>query len=209
MTKTRSQRPRRAITEPHTQPEAAEFKALLDDLAAPDMACRELARQTLVALHYRATEPLVAALATQDDRIRWKILGVLSEIGDKRAAAGVIACLKSSSPAIRIVAAQFLGNVGALEAVEPLMDVLRRDSDDQSAVWIIQALGRLGDKRAVALLVDIMHHTGSTSIRYTAIEALSAIGDARVLRDIRQYAADPSHHVQVRALAALEKLSQV
>jgi HEAT repeat protein len=207
MTKTRSQHSRPVAAD--TDVTASEFQLLLDDLVAADMGRREQARQALVALRYRATEPLVAALATQDDRSRWKILGVLNEIGDKRAAAGVTACLKSASPAIRIIAAQFLGNVGAVEAVDALMDILRKDSDDQSTVWIIQALGRLGDRRAVALLVDIMHHTSSTSVRYTAIEALAAIGDARVMRDIGQYAADPSHHVKSRAINALEKLSQI
>lgn len=184
------------------------FQGLLDDLVSTDVVRRERARKNLVGMGRRAIEPLAAALATADDRYRWRILVVLSEIADRGAVPGVLGCLQSNSPAIRIAAAQFLGDIGALEAVEPLMDLLRANPDDESAPWIIQALGRLGDRRAVSLLVETMHRAQSPAVRYTAIEALTAIGDAGVIQEIRPYAADPSHHVQTRALTALEKLAQ-
>ncbi len=206
MTKSRRRLSSAATVEHASAP--AGIQPLLDDLISPDAANREKARSDLLAMRASATEPLVAALATKDDRYRWKILMILSELADKRAVSGVVSCLQSGSPAIRIAAAQFLGDAGADEAVSPLMAVLQNDFNDQAAVWVIQALGKLGDKRAVPLLVDVMHHTASHAVRYTAIEALAAIGDAGVIREIRQYTADPSHHVQARALIALEKLTQ-
>lgn len=185
------------------------IQPLLDGLVSSDAASREQAHSDLLAMRFNATEPLVAALATKDDRYRWKILIILSEIADQRAVSGVMACLQSSSPAIRIAAAQFLGDIGAVEAVDPLIEILKSNFNDQAAVWVIQALGKLADKRAIPLLVDVMHRTESHAVRYTAIEALAAIGDSGVIHEIRRYTTDPSHHVQTRALTALEKLSRV
>lgn len=209
MAKPRRQPPQPATAERAETGAPSEIQPLLDGLVSSDAASREQAHSDLLAMRFNATEPLVAALATKDDRYRWKILMILSEIADRRAAAGVIACLRSSSPAIRIAAAQFLGDIGAAEAVDPLIDILKNNFNDQAAVWVIQALGKLADKRAVPLLVDTMHRTESHAVRYTAIEALAAIGDTGVIREIRQYTTDPSRHVQTRALTALEKLSRV
>lgn len=207
MTKSRSQPYQSLRATPEAVP--ASVQLLVDELVSPDVARREQARKDLVGLGQTVTEVLTLALATSDDRYRWRILVVLSEIADRRAIPGVMACLQSSSPAIRIAAAQFLGDIGAVEAVDALMDVLQRNSDDQSSIWIVQALGKLGDRRAVPLLVDTMHRTESTAVRYTAIEALTSIGDSRVIYDIRRYVTDPSHHVQTRAITALEKLTRV
>lgn len=178
----------------------------INELVNPDSARREKAKKELIENGQVSVEYLVKALSSGSDQFRWKILQVLTEIGDLRAIPGFIECLNSGSPAIQAVAAQFLGNVGAQQAVEPMLDLLTKASDNSSHVWIINALGKIGDKRAIPPLLETLHTTESSTIRYTTIEALGALGDEQIIDAIRQYEHDPSHHVQDRVKVAIQNL---
>lgn len=180
----------------------------INDLVNPDTDRRERAKRDLVAKGAASIDDLLRALPTANDHSRWKILQVLTEIGDARAVPGFIDCLYSNSSAIQAVAAQFLGNIGANQAVEPMLEVLTSGKNVNAHVWIIHALGKIGDQRAIVPLVRIMHQTDSSTIRYTAIEALGHLGDERVLEDILRYQNDPSHHVVERVQGAIQNLSR-
>lgn len=179
---------------------------LIEDLVQADFQQSKTAKEQLVALGHAVVDELMAALPAANDQQRWKIITVLSEIGDTRAVPAFIDCLRSRSSAIQAAAAQFLGNSGDKRAVEPLLRHLVDDESACSQVWIIQALGKLRDSRAVEPLLSIVQTTDSSSVRYTAIEALGNIGDVHAIEIIRQYADDSCHHVRSRVVTALERL---
>lgn len=181
--------------------------SLIEELVSTDYERSRRAKQQLLALGRAAVAELMAALPSQSDPQRWKIILVLSEIGDIRAVPTFIDCLSSCSTAIQAAAAQFLGNAGDRRAVEPLLRLLCSDEGACSLVWIIQALGRLRDDRAVEPLLRIVQTTDSSSVRYTAIEALGYLGNPIAIGTIRQYANDSCHHVRSRVTTALERLA--
>ncbi|MBI5666388.1 MAG: HEAT repeat domain-containing protein [Chloroflexi bacterium] len=182
------------------------IEELIEELVNADFDRSRRARQQLAALGRAAVDALTAALPAGTDQQRWKIIILLSEIGDPKAVPAFIDCLRSRSPAIQAAAAQFLGNAGDRRAVEPLLHYLFDDESACSLVWIVQALGKLRDRRAVEPLLRVVQTTDSASVRYTAIEALGNIGDPKVADIIRLYANDSSHHVRSRVVSALEQL---
>lgn len=182
------------------------LETLINELLQPDAQRATQARKMLVASGKPAVEHLTAALPMISDQHRWKVILVLSEIGDASAAPTLIPFLNSPSPAIRAAAAQFLGNFGDERVVETLIAKLNEQPNTSACIWIIQALGKLKDTRAVDPLIQMVYLADSPSMRYTAIEALGKIGDPRAADTIRQFSEDSDHHVQARAQTALQRL---
>ncbi len=182
------------------------LRELVEDLIQSSPERSRRARLELVTLGSAAVDELLRWLPVCNDQQRWRLLIVLSEIGDERAVPAFIDCLRSPLSAIQAAAAQFLGSAGDRRAVEPLLDALTRDANATAQVWIVQALGKLQDERAVEPLLALVESTESASVRYTAIEALGWLGDARAVPVICRYAEDDSHHVRARVAGALQRL---
>jgi len=181
------------------------FEADVEDLVSPDAERSQQARSRLLAARQTSLDYLIKALPRANERLTWKIIMILGEMGDPRAVPAFIQCLQSSSPAIRAAAAQFLSATGSEKAAEALRQMLSAGPDLGSLIWVIHALGKLGDRQAVDQLLQIVQETSSATVRYTAIEALGAIGDPRVIDVIRRYANDESRHVRDRVQTVLER----
>lgn len=180
---------------------------LFEELLQRDQQRFQYASKELIARGRDSVDVLVNALPTATDQQRWRIIHVLSKIADPRAIPAIIDCLHSSSPAIQAMAAQFLGEMQSDMAVDPLVQLLRANPNNNSIVWIIQALGRLRSSRAVEPLIYIVRTTESEAVRYTAIEALGLIGDEQATGVIEPYVNHQNHHVRSRAQQALRTLS--
>src|SRR2546427_7925811 len=79
---------------------------------------------------------------------------------------------------VREVAAQALGLIGDLRAVEPLLRKAKADRDAGGRGTCIKALGELGDPRAVEVLAEAVN---VPTTRLAASEGLSKIKDVSVL----------------------------
>lgn len=80
---------------------------------------------------------------------------------------------------VREAAADVLGKIGDIRAVEPLMERLRHDPDTGVKELATKSLGLLGDARPVQLLVESIQFR---PLRVLAVEALEKIKDVEVLR---------------------------
>jgi len=80
---------------------------------------------------------------------------------------------------VREAAADLLGKIGDVRAVEPLMDRLRTDKDTGVKELAIKALGLIGDARPVDLFVELIP---IRPLRVFAVEALAKVKDAERLR---------------------------
>jgi HEAT repeat protein len=80
---------------------------------------------------------------------------------------------------IREAAADLLGKIGDVRAVDPLMHRLRVDKDTGVKELAIKALGLIGDQRPVDLLINAIP---IRPLRTLAMEALAKIKDVEVLR---------------------------
>jgi HEAT repeat protein len=79
---------------------------------------------------------------------------------------------------VREAAADLLGKIGDVRAVEPLMKRLRQDKDTGVKETTIKSLGLIGDARPVELYVDALP---IRPLRVYAIEALAKVKDVTVL----------------------------
>jgi HEAT repeat protein len=80
---------------------------------------------------------------------------------------------------VREAAADLLGKIGDIRAVEPLMDRLREDKDTGVKELAAKALGLIGDARPVDLLVELI---AVRPLRVFAVEALAKVKEAERLR---------------------------
>ncbi|GJL55516.1 MAG: hypothetical protein NPIRA02_26480 [Nitrospirales bacterium] len=91
----------------------------------------------------------------------------------------LIEYLEDDDWVVREAAADVLGKISDVRAVEPLMERLRVDGDTGVKELATKSLGLLGDARPVDLLVEIIP---IRPLRVLAVEALEKIKDVEVLR---------------------------
>ena len=86
------------------------------------------------------------------EEARWRAADALWQIGDARAVPHLIAALQDPSIKVAGFAASGLGDLGDASAVEPLLELFQRLSDnrEEAKARVADALGKLGDKRAIA-----------------------------------------------------------
>jgi len=80
---------------------------------------------------------------------------------------------------VREAAADVLGKIGDVRAVEPLIERLRKDKDTGVKELATKGLGLIGDARPVELLIDMIP---IRPLRVLAVEALEKIKDIEALR---------------------------
>jgi HEAT repeat protein len=91
----------------------------------------------------------------------------------------LIEYLRDEDWVVREAAADLLGKIGDIRAVEPLMERLRVDKDTGVKELAVKALGLIGDVRPVDLLVELIP---VRPLRVFAVEALAKIKDAEKLK---------------------------
>ena len=77
----------------------------------------------------------------------------------------------SNSEKIRYNAARVLGEMGDLNAVEPLIEVLKEDKNGSVRLYAARALGELGDDRATQPLIDSLREDRNVDVRVRAARA--------------------------------------
>lgn len=181
--------------------------SLIDTLLQPNRQAAEAAKAKLLAMGCEVVPVLLHELPASDPRRTWEFINLFAKLRDRRAVPAVAGYLHSSYGALRVAAAQCLGEIGDRAATELLLNAIPDNKQSGALIWIVQALGRLGDRRAIDPLLLLMQETESAAVRYTAIEALGQLGDARAIEPIRRYINDDSHHVRARAEIALQRLA--
>ncbi len=125
-------------------------------------------------------EPLNAALTDVDSQVSLAAVNALGHLG-AIAVEPLITALETGSPEIKVEAAQQLGEIGDLRAVEPLIELLK----DHIRVPVIEALGKLSDIRAVEPLVKILENDEAYERdRRAALFAVGKVGDQRVCKPL-------------------------
>lgn len=123
---------------------SSEIAGYLSALSSEDYAAVQAARRALVAMGGQAIEPLWAARAQADDRLRWEITRTLVEIRDPRTADRLVQILiDDPDPGIRWLAAEGLAGIGEA-SLRPLLEALVHHSDSawlrQGAHHVLKAL---------------------------------------------------------------------
>ena len=156
--------------------------AWIEAMAYPDL--REIASRSLkriAELQERITEALDRLRDSEDtvalEEARIGVSMDLIALG-RPAVSGLLEALEDDLWVVREAAAQALGIIGDLRAVEPLIHKAKTDRDMGVRESCIKAVGEFGDSRSVDTLVSAVE---DRTTRLAATEALSKIKDVEVL----------------------------
>jgi HEAT repeat protein len=108
------------------------IKSLIADLASEDGVARVKARKSLVDIGHTAVGPLVEALASRQEWVRWEATKTLAQIGDPSATQALIGALHDKTFDVRWLAAEGLIHIGD-RSIKPLLKTLVEHPD---SLWI-------------------------------------------------------------------------
>lgn len=157
--------------------------ALVDamgDPAARDIAVRTLKK--LAAIRERIDQMFEELRNVEDSsqREEARMAAVIDLLAIGRPSVEIlIEYLRDGDWVVREAAADLLGKIGDIRAVEPLIERLRVDKDTGVKELAVKSLGLIGDARPVDLLVELIP---IRPLRVYAVEALAKVKDAEKLR---------------------------
>ena len=110
---------------------------------------------------------LISLLGYPDQDIQRKSSDRLADIGEP-AVSLLIESLKHRKMAVRIGAVEALGVIRARQAVNPLVDLLRKDKSNEVRWAAVYSLALIGDETAISMLVTALRDTDKY-VRYRCI----------------------------------------
>lgn len=122
-----------------------------------------------------AVPALLTALRDKDEDVRAAVVEALAAAKDERAVGHLLRRAQGdAAPGVRGMAAIALANLGAKDAVEPLMKRLVEETNKQALAAVCWALGELGDARALDALAAVAAH-GDKVVQQHASEAIAKL----------------------------------
>lgn len=170
-----------AILEHLLDPRSAE--ALVDAMAdrvLQDIAVRTLKKLSAIRACIDEAFDRLRSIEEPGEReqVRMEVVQELLAIG-RPSVEILIEYLRDDEWIVREAAADLLGKIGDVRAVEGLIERLRADKDTGVKELAIKALGLIGDARPVELLIEAIP---VRPLRIFAVEALAKVKDVEVLR---------------------------
>ena len=169
------------ILEHLLDPRSAE--ALLDAMGDPvlcELAVRTLKNLDAIRDRIGHTMEALREVEGSSEREEARMATVIDLLAIGRPGVEIlIDYLEDDDWVVREAAADLLGKIGDVRAVEPLMKRLRMDKDTGVKELAVKSLGVIGDARPVDLLVEAIP---IRPLRTFAMEALAKVKDAAMLR---------------------------
>jgi HEAT repeat protein len=170
-------------------------RSLIAELGNKDRTTRINARKSLVGRGESAVRPLVEALSSPSERVRWGAGRILDEMNvdwrrhaDAATVSALIGDLGSKDGLVRVRARQALANIGG-KAVAPLEEALTGKYDYKR--WeAAKTLGQIGDPKATEALINALEDE-MFDVRWLAAEGLIAIGWPALVTVLRKLTEKP------------------
>ncbi len=142
----------------------------------------------LAAENLDRAEVLTGLLSDEDPEIIAQAVKILGDVKFTDVGPNLIPLLKNENPRIRFFAAQALGRIHQESAVQPLLDMIAANNDDDLYLRhaAVLALSRIGKKEPIVALAD----SPERSLRIAAVLILRKWQDPRVakfLQDADEY----------------------
>ena len=97
----------------------------------------------------QAMESLATALRDSEPTIRTEALKSLGKARGEQACHLALSALKDEDCSVRLTAVTTLGEIGNVAALDPLIEVMVGQDEEEIRAWAAWSLGELGDARAV------------------------------------------------------------
>jgi len=155
------------------------IKSLVADLGNQDGQVRVRARKSLVAIGGQAVKPLVKALASKREWVRWESAKTLGQIGDPAAVRALVKALEDKISDVRWLAAEGLISTGR-EALVPLLWALMEHPDSlwlrEGVHHVLHDIEKAGlDEILQPVLAALEDIEPSVEVPYAAEKALEAL----------------------------------
>ncbi len=161
-----------------------------------------------LALGRVSIAPLMKVFSDADKVLRMEAIETIVKYG-KLVVPPLIGCLNDHKSQVRSSAATALGDIGDLQALEPVMFLLAEDMKPSVREAAALALGGLGDRHAVGQLVKSLGaNPDYPEVRVAVATALGELGDPRSLRALLVALGDKKSSVRQAAATALGQLGQ-
>ena len=161
--------------------------AFIDAMAQPavrDMAVGTLKKLGAIREHIDEAFNVLREVEGASEREEARMATVIDLLGIGRPSVEIlIEYLEDDDWLVREAAADLLGKIGDVRAVEPLMKRLDQDKDTGVKELAIKALGLIGDARPAPLYLEAIP---IRPLRVYAMEALAKIKDVEVLRSHKE-----------------------
>jgi HEAT repeat protein len=159
----------------------------IDELSNGDVLARDRARHILVRIGEPAIRPLIEALASPNEIVRWEAAKALSELADPTAAPALIEALDDQRFAVRWLAADGLIALKVAGAVALLQALMKASWDN---VWLREGahhvfrsqLGAPFGKHLAPVVAALEGVEPSVTVPAAAYQALKALGQAQEQR---------------------------
>ncbi len=199
--------------------DAERVSGWLRDLGSDDPVVAEAAEQGLVDAGPAAVSRLIDLLDVDEDRLRSRVISLLSLLGHPRLASPLAGLLHDASPSIRSRAAAALARIPSAASVAALRSLLRREPVESVRYVAARALLRLlraGQDEALDPLLRILSHRDEAPrVRLAALGALpwiSRVGNSDVISTraiLERLAGDAEPRVAAKARRLLSSPSRV
>ncbi|MGC8842850.1 MAG: HEAT repeat domain-containing protein, partial [bacterium] len=139
----------------------------------------------------RFVEPLMALLKGKSEENRYdfyKVLDILTEIGDPTAVKAIASLLKSDDKNIRSSAMGALFRMGALEQViDELIYVSKNDEESSMRISALKCLSKLNNQTAINAIVDALKYDPDYGVRAEAASILGNLHSPYSVKPLAEY----------------------
>ena len=156
---------------------------LLANLASKESIIRINARASLVSIGHQSIEPLLTALSSKNQWVRWEAAKALSQIHDPSSVNGLVRALRDKMFDVRWLAAEGLIAIGR----KSILPVLKALLDHSDSVWMREGAHHVihdfcrGDMRHILqpVLEALEDLETSVKVPFIAQKTLDAIEENR------------------------------
>jgi HEAT repeat protein len=190
-------------------------EAIHNLIAVLDSELSEKVSEVLKGGGKPAVMPLIAVLSGGNEPIIWEVSTILGEIRNKRAVKPLVALLLDGSKddyKRGYCVAVALGKIGDAGAVESLIQLASKHTEDVLTCMSVRALGDIGDDKAVEPLIAILEDEGTVVCSHLRLEtcwALGKIRDVRAIKSLIRILGDTRNNITAIRDAAASALVQL
>jgi HEAT repeat protein len=192
----------KSVTPAPTTPAVAPAAIPAEQLKSPVVSCNTEEMEPTVSV-----QNLIQALRDANADVARDAAIELGSTKDRSAVQPLIEVIANTDGyyhnVVRAAAAESLGRLGDVRAVEPLL-VLSRDTMAEASAEAVRALALLNDQRAVSPLIDIVRNDYGfflPIVRRAAVIALAKLGGAAAAAELKAVSSNTDEDPVIRQAA--------
>lgn len=168
----------------HARKNERDVNGLAKQLESVDSEARRWAARDL-AIFPGTSCLLVNRLKVEEDRsVREIILTSLTILGDPKAVAGLVECMRSEDASLRNEAIEAMKQLP--EVVSPIMRSLLDDGDSDLRIFAVNILESLRHPEVENWLTDVIERDAHINVCATAVDLLGEVGSKAALEPLKR-----------------------